>query len=224
MGRQLRAANQDVALLVIIDAMHAPPDLAVQGGLGQFLRVWLRRARIFILNTYHLKPYILDGLYLVFRRGRQAAGSGPVSIREYFRWAFTDVIFKHAGIADVVSKDNLLMMKVPAFRRVFKVLHANGETWKRYAAKPLDAAITVFRAEVQPPELVGNHTLGWGDVAGRGVEVHVIPGYHSEILGQGISHCAEHLRECLERARADSGAGAQNAHSVQTSSGEPAGD
>ncbi len=200
MGRQLRAAGEDVALLVIIDAMQAPPDLSVQGGIAKFLRIWLRRARIFILNTYHLKPYILDGLYLVFRRNR-GAGGGPVSVREYFRWAFTDVVFKHAGIADVVSKDNLLMMKVPAFRRIFKVLHANGEAWKQYAAPPFDGRITVFRAEVQPPELVGNETLGWGRVALGGVDVHVIPGYHSEILGKGIPYCAEQLRICLEEAR-----------------------
>ncbi|MCL4692443.1 MAG: amino acid adenylation domain-containing protein [Candidatus Hydrogenedentes bacterium] len=200
MGRQLRAAGEDVALLVIIDAMQAPPDLSVQGGIAKFLRIWLRRARIFILNTYHLKPYILDGLYLVFRRNRGAIG-GRVPVREYFRWAFTDVVFKHAGIADVVSKDNLLMMKVPAFRRIFKVLHANGEAWKQYAAPPFDGRITVFRAEVQPPELVGNETLGWGDVALGGVEVHVIPGYHAEILGKGIRHCAAQLRICLERAR-----------------------
>ena len=204
MGRQLRDAGQQVALLVIIDAMQAPPDLSVHGGMGKFLRVWLRRARIFILNTYHLKPYILDGLYLVFRRGWKERGSGTVSIRDYFRWAFTDVIFKHAGVANVVSKDHLLLMKVPAFRRVFKVLHANGEIWKHYISKPFDGIVTVFRAEVQPPELVGKNTLGWGEVAGGGVDVHVLPGYHSEILGKEISHCAEHLRECLSRARTPS--------------------
>jgi amino acid adenylation domain-containing protein len=209
MGRQLREAGEEVALLVIIDAMQAPPDLSVQGGIGKFLRIWLRRARIFALNTYHLKPYIVDGLYLVFRRGRQGNGAGSVSIKEYFRWALTDVVFKHAGIANVVSRDNLLMMKVPAFRRIFKVLHANGEIWKRYAAPPFDGVVTVFRAEVQPPELVGNETLGWGDVATGGVDVHVIPGYHSEILGKGIRHSAQRLQACLEHARtahpADSG-------------------
>jgi amino acid adenylation domain-containing protein len=201
MGRQLREAGEAVALLVIIDAMQAPLDLSVQGGIGKFLRIWLRRARIFALNSYHLKPYIVDGLYLVFRRGRQGKGAGSVSIKEYFRWALTDVVFKHAGIANLVSQDNLLMMKVPAFRRIFKVLHANGEIWKQYAAPPFDGVVTVFRAEVQPPELVGNETLGWGDVAKGGVDVHVIPGYHSEILGKGIRHCAHHLQACLEHAR-----------------------
>ncbi len=212
MARQLRERNEEVALLVIIDAMQAPPDLSVKGGIGKFLRIWLRRARIFILNTYHLKPYIIDGLYLVFRRGRKTAGHGPVSLRDYFRWAFTNVVFKHAGIANVVSKDNLLMMKLPAFRRIFKVLHANGEIWKQYVAKPFDGVVTLFRAEVQPPELVGNHTLGWGQVAGRGTDVHVIPGYHAEILGQGIRHCAEHLRQCLARSRSESEP-VQNDHS-----------
>ncbi|MCC6490292.1 MAG: non-ribosomal peptide synthetase, partial [Candidatus Hydrogenedentes bacterium] len=199
MARQLREQGNEVGLLVIIDAMQAPPDLSVKGGIGAFLRVWLRRARIFILNTYHLRPYIVDGLYLVFRRKRARRKEGEVAVGDYFRWACTDVVLKHAGIANVVSRDSLLMMKVPAFRRIFKVLHANGEAWKRYVTKPYDGRITVFRAEVQPPELVGNETLGWGEVALGGVDVHVIPGYHSEILGVGIPHCAEHLAQCLDR-------------------------
>ena len=211
MGRQLREQGHEVALLVIIDAMQAPPDLSVRGGIGAFLRVWLRRARIFILNTYHLRPYIVDGLYLVFRRGRTNQKAGEIAVGDYFRWACTDVVLKHAGIANVVSHDSLLMMKVPAFRRIFKVLHANGEAWKKYLTKPYDGRLTVFRAEVQPPELVGNDTLGWGEVALKGVDVHVIPGYHSEILGVGIPHCAEHLMRCLDETQNGQHAGSPDA-------------
>ena len=53
---------------------------------------------------------------------------------------------------------------------------------KEYAPQAYPGRVALFRARIQP--LFGSHRpdLGWGKVAGGGVEVHVVPGDHLTLL------------------------------------------
>ena len=71
----------------------------------------------------------------------------------------------------------------------------------QYRPGPYPGAVILFRAKQQPPEYALDRTLGWGDLALGGVEVHEVPGYHFEIVREPqAAVLADQLRECLDRA------------------------
>jgi thioesterase domain-containing protein len=44
--------------------------------------------------------------------------------------------------------------------------------------------LTLFRAEIQPYELVKSRDIGWNSVAGGGIEIIDIPGTHDTLIEQ----------------------------------------
>jgi amino acid adenylation domain-containing protein len=73
-----------------------------------------------------------------------------------------------------------------------------------YQPQPYQGQITLFRAG---GEGLGdgsqNLERGWGEVAAAGVEVHLVPGTHSEIMREPhVQVLAEQLRVCLDQAQA----------------------
>jgi thioesterase domain-containing protein len=74
--------------------------------------------------------------------------------------------------------------------------------YRAYTPRPYPGRVTLFRARVQP--LLGGHRpdLGWGELAGGGVEVHVIPGNHVTLLREpGVRALAASLSAALGRAQ-----------------------
>jgi len=81
-----------------------------------------------------------------------------------------------------------------------------------YEARPYPGLITLFRATKQPAGIYPDPHLGWSRVAGGGVEVYEVPGYHGAIVYEPrIKVLAEQLGRCLAKAqaRASSGTPAQ---------------
>jgi amino acid adenylation domain-containing protein len=61
---------------------------------------------------------------------------------------------------------------------------ANMHAFYRYQAKSYPGLLTLFRAEVQPYELVKSRDLGWNSVAAGGIEIVDIPGTHDTLIEQ----------------------------------------
>lgn len=79
-----------------------------------------------------------------------------------------------------------------------EIERAHRRAYLAYVPAPFGGAITLFRANSQPPGIV-DRTLGWEASALGGVEVIDIPGHHDDLVEQ--PELLEKLREVLRRQR-----------------------
>ena len=59
--------------------------------------------------------------------------------------------------------------------------------------------VTLFRCETQSPECRRDPQMGWGRVAGGGLEIHQIPGDHFTVIEKHAPQLAERLTACLTK-------------------------
>lgn len=59
--------------------------------------------------------------------------------------------------------------------------------------------VTLFRCETQSPECRHDPQMGWGRVAGGGLEIHQIPGDHFTVIEKHAPQLAERLTACLTK-------------------------
>jgi amino acid adenylation domain-containing protein len=77
---------------------------------------------------------------------------------------------------------------------------------RRYELKPFSGKIDLFRLEHQPSAdlFEPDPLLGWCGMATGGIEVHELPGYHGEHLGEpSVAILAQKLKACLAQAKDD---------------------
>jgi amino acid adenylation domain-containing protein len=92
--------------------------------------------------------------------------------------------------------------------RLWNVLRANLRAAVRYAPKPYNGRVAIFRAAAGVARGEKDRTLGWKRLARGGVATHEVPGDHAGILKPpGVSILAERLRS--EIARTSPGGGSQ---------------
>jgi thioesterase domain-containing protein len=73
----------------------------------------------------------------------------------------------------------------------------------QYPVLPYPGQVTLFRATGENDWRLPKD-LGWGAVAGGGVELHQLPGDHGQVLAEpNVSLLAEELDECLRRMNID---------------------
>jgi thioesterase domain-containing protein/acyl carrier protein len=197
MAQQLRAQGQQVALLAIID-QAAPPARFGRGVWGpafawEFLRnlpYWLKEDLLLslcqgsdgcagVLTRLRLKAQALK------RRvsrllGRPGSGSVRTDVEETF---------------DVA--------RLPEHFR--KLIEAHYEALRGYVPQVYPGRVTLFRSRARPLFQVHGHDLGWGELAGGGLEVIVLPGNHESILKAPLVRTlAERLKVAIRTARAAS--------------------
>lgn len=93
-------------------------------------------------------------------------------------------------------------------RAVPETLRKVEETTRRahqhYVPQYYPGRIHLFRALKQPSGIYPDPELGWTRVAGGGVEVYEVPGYHGAIIYEPRVHLlAERLSLCMEKAHRD---------------------
>ena len=79
--------------------------------------------------------------------------------------------------------------------KVSELERANMHAFYRYNPKPYSGMLTLFRAQVQPYELLKSRDLGWNSVANGGIEILDIPGTHDTLIEQPVLLTA--LRDVL---------------------------
>jgi len=150
----------------------------------------------------------------VHLKRRRERAAEPLSVPEHMRLIWLDALrrsfLKQTGMARVLARDpGLLGLGLPttSVRRVLRNFRSNTRTGRRYVPQQAFAGrITLFRAREQGSGRRGDQdsTLGWGDYAARGVEVHEIPGNHMVLFMRPfVQTLAEELRVCIERAQVD---------------------
>jgi len=81
----------------------------------------------------------------------------------------------------------------------------NSQKVNPYIPQVYPGRVTLFRASKQLPITYHLPDLGWEKLAGEGVEVHHIPGAHTDIVlnEPSVSILAEELQACINKAQAE---------------------
>ena len=75
--------------------------------------------------------------------------------------------------------------------------------FRQYRPQPYPGRLTLFRAAVRGAGEGDDPTLGWGQLAAGGVEIHEVPGSHVTMIDEPhVARLAEDLSACLARAYA----------------------
>lgn len=183
MARQLQEQGAEVALLALFDtgnpAFHS--SLPLLGSLqyralhlgAKFQNHWVRFMRTETRDRFRILLQLI--------RSAQARV-------DYFAWEMHCRYFtwRHRPLP-VRLRDNVKLFTAVA---------------SRYRPKPYPGRITLFKAAEQRAEFGPDPGLGWGGVAGGGVEIFEVPGDHITILDQPrVVELAEQLRMCLDAAQ-----------------------
>jgi acyl transferase domain-containing protein/thioesterase domain-containing protein/acyl carrier protein len=215
MASRLHEAGQEVALLVAIDT-EAP----VAGRKLTFKQrcIYLKNRLVEgLVFAGNVAPYVYDGLYLLFSRGKSRGEHAPIEMSrwEYLQWAWSAAMYRllgrRAGLAESTSQDTrLLRMRLPAVRRILYVLRCHLGVIRHFRPQPYSGRLTLLRADQQVVrQFYTDRTLGWDDLVKGGVEVHVVPGNHATLfLDPYVQAVARMLQKCVESAVSERGDGA----------------
>lgn len=180
MARQLRAAGESVAVLVMLDT-PAP-------GLHQYLSAhesWQVFAQTVLGGLWE---YLRDYGYLAAgsrERSAQSGGRGARRRRLRRVYGLGESFVNRAAIARVVpAESRLLMYHLPTVREMVLLLSRGLISTLRYGPAVYAGSVTLLRTEEHGAE--GSHSalLGWDTVSSGAVRVHPIPGNHLTVLRQ----------------------------------------
>ncbi len=187
MARQLAGAGEEVALLAILDQPVSPGDEAAEvdtaAVIAEILRHRVRaEGRMLEIDAEALRGLPLDGQIaraLDILGGGEALGPG---------------------------------FDIPLLRDLALGWSSRATAVERYKVSTYLGRITLFRASSADPaalreltpqrrQILEDSTLGWGTVAGDGVEVHAVPGSHKTIIeAPNVETLAKILEVCIARA------------------------
>ncbi len=92
-------------------------------------------------------------------------------------------------------------LDVPQARRFVEALRSDLRATEAYALKRYSGRITFFKASDTLTGPTVDPTMGWGDWADGGVEVHMVPGNHANMMYQPhVDRLAAALTACLKLA------------------------
>jgi thioesterase domain-containing protein/acyl carrier protein len=89
-------------------------------------------------------------------------------------------------------------------RRLVQILKSHIYAAKAYIPQPYPGRVTLFRASEVAVTDSEDLTLGWGELATQGVDLHWVPGNHQKMVRKPhVQVLAEHLRACLDQPQAN---------------------
>jgi thioesterase domain-containing protein len=220
MAQQLSRQGQSVALLIMLDTIAPPLARALQRQIS--LRDRLQQSASWVSSLPNriqevgaallpIVSYIRSGLFLLtasVKRKRTQPSKRPTVV-DLLGWAGLDTwrshLLKEAEVASPVSQDaSLLLVEMPAVRRIFELVREHRRLARRYTAAPYRGRIILIRAAGSTPNEkgAGDPTMGWGVLAENGVEVHTIEANHVALLVKPhVEILVQELRACLNRSR-----------------------
>ena len=172
MAQQLHARGQRVALLALVDGRIPTPDETFPEGDS-------------------------DAILLVERYF--GVSFGPMEflarIPKDEQLAF---VLERAKSAGLVPAE----LDLAEARRFVKVLRSDLRATQNYALHLYPGRITFFKASETLDGTSADPTMGWGDWASGGVEVHVVPGNHANLMYEPhVEVLAKKLMASLDKAQ-----------------------
>lgn len=91
-------------------------------------------------------------------------------------------------------------LSLEALVRYARAGEAHSRAKRAYKPASYDGEIRLFRAIDGHVRTAADPTLGWGAIAGIGLEIHEVPGSHNTIVQEPyVQDVARQLRQCLDR-------------------------
>jgi amino acid adenylation domain-containing protein len=160
-------------------------------------------------GPYHLVGYCSGGV-LAFEMARQLQANGDAvaflglidsaspGFGSTFKWMLDDLV-RGKDLRLVQERFYALALSavgLPQLRKLKGVGESHRWALWRYKPRPFAGRITVFRPVSY--EYSRDPALGWTPLAGGGVDVHLIPGRHRDLVKEpGVQRLVERIEECL---------------------------
>jgi thioesterase domain-containing protein/acyl carrier protein len=181
-AQQLSAAGGEVALVVLIQTMHAGAFQFVRG--TRLLHRWWNRTTKRI--DLERENFFHRGAGYIGERGRRILDIAG---------ARSAIALDHA-IGN--GSDGRAHLSIPYILQSLAVEHE--KAYKRYVPHSYPGQVILFRASKQLRGLIGNDPyLGWHDLLHGNLEVCEVPGHQQNVLLEpNVSRLAEELRSRLQ--------------------------
>lgn len=192
MAQQLAKQGETTGLLGILDTpVPIPSDQSAQP-LVVAVREFVRQSRIVLAMALASIPHFLNGLYLLVASAfrRRQVDANPPRLRERLQWlwlrAWHARLLRQAGLAGYVDANrDLLLIELPALRRILRTLRHHLEVGARYVPDTYAGKAVLFRAKQSlAGDVVSEPDMGWSRLAMGGVEVYSVPGNHVAMLNE----------------------------------------
>ena len=173
MAQQLRTQGQSVALLALLDGRIPTPD-----------------------DTFPEQN--AEAISLVERYFGISFGpmESLAELPEVDQLAFMLGEAKSAGLVPAE-------LDVAQARRFIVLLRNDLHATQNYQLRRYPGRITFFKASEPPAAAAEDPTMGWSDWASGGVEVHIVPGNHANLVYEPqVEVLAGKMAACLKRAQA----------------------
>jgi thioesterase domain-containing protein len=175
MAQQLQVQGQSVELLALLDARITPPDEKVPDA-------------------------DFDAMLLAdFVRYFGLSSDLAKSLAQLPRDEVLNRVLEQAQSAGLVPPD----VGISQAHRFVELLKGDFQASRNYELHLYPGRVALFKASEELEGTSPDPTLGWSQWAVEGVEVHVVPGNHANMVYQPhVEVLAEKLRDCLNHAQA----------------------
>ncbi len=172
MAQQLHAQGQQVALLLLIDGRIPSPEASFPDQDAEAVALVERYFGISFGPAASLAQLPRDEQLAFMLQQAKSAGLVPAEL------------------------------DVPQARRFVEILRSDLRATEAYGLKRYPGRVTFFKASETLTGPSADPTMGWSEWASGGVEVHVVPGNHANMMyPPHVGALAEKLTECLDQAR-----------------------
>jgi amino acid adenylation domain len=176
-ARQLRAAGSEVGLVALIDTVATERETTVSQSLKAYgKRMW-----------FHLGNLLLQPGRLSYIRKKSK------TLKRRIRSQLWRIAFHSYQVRSHRLPGTLQDVKESCYLAI-----------RRYVPTPYSGRVTLFRAKKRSVADSPEVDLGWGSLAGGGVEIYEVPGDHESMLGKPhVAILAGKIQTCLDRREAD---------------------
>jgi amino acid adenylation domain-containing protein/non-ribosomal peptide synthase protein (TIGR01720 family) len=195
-AQQLAQKGQVVKNLILLDT--DVPNLASDQKSKKSMREKLNQMKDWIESLpyqiqrkwFAIRPilnYIRSGLFLVSKFDNRKNGTDrqELKLADLLGWAILDTwrnrLLQEAELAHtVLQEESLLLIKMPAVRRILKLIRKHKKLVQQYTAQPYKGEITLFHAVDHAPNKNDKRESisGWRKIAEGRVMVHSIQANH----------------------------------------------
>ncbi|MGB8476808.1 MAG: alpha/beta fold hydrolase, partial [Candidatus Acidiferrum sp.] len=172
MAQQIRAQGQQVALLALLDGRIPTPDETFPEEDSE---------AISLVERYFGISFGLMGSLAGLPKDEQLA-----------------LILEQAKSAGLVPAE----LDISQARRFVNLLRSDLSATRNYGLHLYPGRVTLFKASETLAGTSPDPTLGWSEWARGGVEVHIVPGNHANLMYEPhVEVLAEKLTACLDQAQ-----------------------
>jgi amino acid adenylation domain-containing protein len=195
-AHQIRNQGQEVRLLALLDPGNMHEGFPASGGH-------------FSLVTRELQTYTA-----ALHRGLSKLGELRFGQKLNFLWRAVQW-----RLAEAVQRVERALKKLECWFYIASGLHVPKHLWSFYFVENCRRALSKYAPQVYPgrlvvfptEELAHDARMQWGQLAGGGLELHVVPGNHSNVMSDSmVRFWAEKLKVYLDDAQRQTAVDTQN--------------